>query len=500
MAMLYNRKNIVLSLYVIILASIGPLVFWLSNRQGYESLHGQFSQFLSSWWKGSMMSPVSLDRKLSQGEEVLITANTNPQKQAGVIAFGKGDYTMAIDRFQKSLKIERNDPETLIYLNNAKAARSGKILRIATIAPISSNLNVAKEILRGVAQAQDEINNRGGIDGKLIEVEIANDENNPDTAREIAQNLVRDKDILTVIGHNSSDATIAAAPVYQKGGLVTISPTSVAKELSGIGSFIFRTTPNTRNLADRLADYTVRTAHKTKVAICSDSQSEASKSFKEEFIWSLSELGARVAPTVCDFSAKNFNPQELPSQAIGDGADAILLIPAVDKIHQAIEVARANHNRLVLLGSHTMYTFETLQTGQQDVKGMVLAAIWHPDVNPQSSFVRDTIKYWGGAGSWRTATSYDATKVTIEALKQGTQRDRIQQTLANPDFSVNGATGIVRFLPSGDRLATGVSIQIQAGKNSGTGLDFALIRPEPVQPQGDGQGETQSTEQNRTGG
>jgi branched-chain amino acid transport system substrate-binding protein len=499
MAMLYDKKNIVLSLYVIVLVSIAPLVFWLSNRQGSKA-NAEISRLVSSWWQGSTMSPTSVDRRLSLGEEVLIAADTNPQKQAGAIAFGKGDYKMAIDKFQQSLTIKRNDPETLIYLNNAKAARSGKILRIAAIAPISSNLNVAKEILRGVAQAQDEINNRGGINGKLIQIEIANDENNPEIAEQIARSLVEDKDILTVIGHNSSNATISAAPIYQKGGLVMVSPTSVAQELSGIGSFIFRTTPNTRNLADSLADYTINVARKRKVVICNDSRSEASKSFEEEYIWSFSKMGGKVATIPCDFSAKTFNAQDLPSQAVSDGADTILLIPEVDKIHQAIEVARANRNRLALLGSHTMYTFESLQAGQQDIKGMVLVTVWHPDLDSQSNFVRNSFKYWGGSGSWRTATSYDATEVTLAALKQGEERDRIQQTFADPDFVVNGATGKVSFLPSGDRLATGVIVQIQAGSKSATGFDFVLIRPEEEQPQGNGKGQQQSTHQNRTGG
>ncbi|NJQ97654.1 MAG: ABC transporter substrate-binding protein [Hydrococcus sp. CSU_1_8] len=116
---------------------------------------------------------------------------------------------------------------------------------------MGSNLNVAKEILRGVAQAQHEINQKGGIGGKLVQVKIANDENSPEIAKQIAKELVRNKKIIAVIGHNSSDASLAAAPIYQEGELVAISPTSVARELSGIGNYIFRTTPSTRNMLRR---------------------------------------------------------------------------------------------------------------------------------------------------------------------------------------------------------------------------------------------------------
>ncbi|HBY75884.1 MAG TPA: ABC transporter substrate-binding protein, partial [Cyanobacteria bacterium UBA11148] len=51
--------------------------------------------------------------------------------------------------------------------------------KIAVSVPMESNLNKAQEILRGVAQAQNEVNRNGGINGMLLKVAIANDENDP---------------------------------------------------------------------------------------------------------------------------------------------------------------------------------------------------------------------------------------------------------------------------------------------------------------------------------
>lgn len=76
---------------------------------------------------------------------------------------------------------------------------------------------MAKEILRGVAQAQDEVNRSGGINGKLLQVAIANDDNEANQAQQIAKQFVQDTSILAVVGHNSSNASIAAAPIYQEG-------------------------------------------------------------------------------------------------------------------------------------------------------------------------------------------------------------------------------------------------------------------------------------------
>jgi branched-chain amino acid transport system substrate-binding protein len=40
--------------------------------------------------------------------------------------------------------------------------------------PIGSNPDVAAEMLRGIVQAQEEIDKKGGINGKLLELKIFN--------------------------------------------------------------------------------------------------------------------------------------------------------------------------------------------------------------------------------------------------------------------------------------------------------------------------------------
>lgn len=471
--MLQSKKNTVLVLYLIALCSIGSLIFWLSYRSG----RGE-QQAIQPSLNGLLNSPnlnPALQKRISLGNKILFTADNNPDKQAGVKAFAAGNLPAAVTKFNSALQENRNDPETWIYLDNASAAAISDTIKIGVSVPVGGNLNVAREMLRGVAQAQYEVNHSGGIGGKLIQVQIANDDNNPIVAKQIAAAFAKDPDILAVVGHNSSDASLAAAPIYQKSGLVMISPTSVARDLSGIGRFIFRTTPNTRAIADSLASYIVKTARKTRIAICADSRAEASRSFQEEFTSSVFENGGYITSTSCDFAAANFNPSEIPSQAVSDGAEALLLAPDVNKIGQAVEVAQSNRSRLTLFGSHTMYTYNTLQQGQADVNTMVLSVPWHPSVFPNSSFVANAKRFWGGAGSWRTALAYDASMAIFTGLKSGANREQIQKALSNSGFMLKGATGVVKFLPSGDRQELGTLVRVQPGRYSGTGYDFAPL-------------------------
>jgi len=457
-----NQKNLLLLLYVIILGIFGPAIYWISNANT-----GLFAI------KKSDSS--SIQERLSAGDKILVTAKSSSAKKLGTEAFAKGNYLVAQEQFTTSLESEPNDPETRIYLNNTLAAKTKNPHKIGLSVPIGGNLNVAQEILRGVAQAQLEINKNGGVKGNPVVVHIANDDNDTDTALEIADKFVRDEKIAAVIGHNSSNISLAAAPIYQDGQVVMITPTSSAENLPKVGDYIFRATPSTRNLAQPLADHAVNTLGKTNIAICVDSASESIQSFKDEFTWSVFNYGAKIAQVECDFSADDFVAAEIPSKVISHGADALLLAPSLKRTDDAIAVAQASQSRLPLLGSHTLNAYSTLKDGQNATKGMTLAVAWNPLVNTQNDFTTDTKKLWGGLVSWRTAMAYDAAKTVFAGMQTKSSRTGLQQTLKNPHFKANGASSNISFLPSGDRNLTGTLIQVQPGKRSGTGFDFVPL-------------------------
>jgi len=430
--------------------------------------------FIPGLLKGkSSDTPGAIANRVSLGNQILVTSQTTAEKQAGVTAFAEGNYQAAIQKFQASLKQNRNDPETVIYLNNATAS-NGSSLKIAVSVPIGSNPNVAQEILRGVAQAQDQINNSGGINGAKLQVEIVNDDNSPEVVRDVAKALTKDQNILAVIGHNASNASLEAAPIYQQEKLVMVTPTSQANNLSGFGSYIFRTVPNISLMAAPLAEYAVKTAGQTNIAICYDSQAPDNISFKDEFVASLTAAGGKLVPTVCDFSTPSFNPDNALADAVSKGAQGLMVAPHIDRIDRAISLARINRGKLPLYGNTTMYTFQTLKDGQKSVDGLVLPVPWHPATNPGNTFPENARQRWGGVVNWRTATSFDATQAVIAGLRQSNTREGLQQALRNPSFSTAGASEDVKFLPTGDRVGKPILVQVKQVAN--TGYNFVPLR------------------------
>lgn len=448
---------------------IPPIFFILIGLILFVSAPRLISFAQLEWRTPPGISSSSIDSRMSFGERFLFVSTASANQQKGSRAFAKGDYDTAASYFRSALQQQPNDPETAIYSNNASVG-GRPVLQVAVSVPIGTNPNVAQEILRGVAQAQDGINHKGGIRGLGLQVQIANDDNDPQTAKQIATAFVNNPKILAVIGHNASNASLAAAPLYQQEGLVMVSPTSFANSLSDFGGYIFRSVPNSRSMATPLAEYIIQQRGLRKIAVCYDSQAPDNVSFRDEFTAALSKIGGQLAPIVCDFAVPNFNPSGAMSSILNSQAQGILLAPHIDRINRAIALTEENQAQLPLFGSPTLYTMQTLQEDRDHVRGLTLTVPWFP-TEPFASAAK---RRWGGTVNWRTANAYDAAQAITVGLQQEATRTGLQKALRSASFVAAGASRNVQFLPTGDRAGNGILVRVISDGNGGD--SFTLLK------------------------
>ncbi|MDB9316734.1 ABC transporter substrate-binding protein [Nodularia spumigena] len=417
----------------------------------------------------------SISERISFGEKILITSEVSPAKKEGVQALADQNYAQAIASLEKSLKQQRNDPQALIYLNNARIG-SAKSYTIVASVPLGTDPNSALEILRGIAQAQNALNTSGGINGVPLKVGIANDDDNPQISQQIAANLVKNPDVLGVVGPNASDTTLAAGDIYNTGKLVAISPTSTSVKITNFSPYVFRTVPSDFMAARSLANYMVKNLQKTQAAVFFNSQSNYSQSLKTEFVSSVSLEGGQVLSEF-DLSQANFSAAKSLQQATEQGAEVLMFATNSETLDKALQVVQINKKQLNLLGGDDVYNIKTLEVGGEQASGMVLAIPWHIEGESKSEFPQKSRQLWGGDVSWRTAMAYDATVALIAALEKNPTRSGVQQALSSSDFSTTGASGAIRFLPSGDRRTPVqlVTIIRKTDSRSGTGYDFEPI-------------------------
>ncbi|MCM1981512.1 bifunctional serine/threonine-protein kinase/ABC transporter substrate-binding protein [Lyngbya confervoides] len=421
----------------------------------------------------------SKTERVSDGDRRLIADDGTADKQEAIAAYERQDFEEAANGFEASLTRDRNDPESLIYFHNAKIGND-KSYTIAVSIPLDSEdivtQNAAKELLRGVAQAQHELNQKGGIDGTPLKVLIATETNQEDSTEKVAKKLVKDKNILGVIGHFGSGASLAAADVYQNNQVVMISATSTSTELSNFGNYIFRTVPSDNFTGRALSRYTLESLKKQKAAVFYNADSSYSRSLRDVFTESLLSNGGEVVQEF-DLNQKEFNARSDYRQAQERGAEVIVLLANSETLPQAYEVLRTNRKRLPVLGGDSPYREDTLLEGSEDAEGLVLAVPWHSQGDPGAGFPKAAEELWGGSVSWRTAMSYDAAQSLIAAIEKNPTRQGVREALASPDFSPPGSAGTIRFLRSGDRDRPTQLVKVVPG-NHQSGYVFVPTAPE----------------------
>jgi branched-chain amino acid transport system substrate-binding protein len=436
------------------------------------------SAFIASkMWTGG--SPEILE---SIGDRALFPKMSSAVKTEGIQLFANKDYEQAINKFNESLRSQPNDPETRIYLNNALALHQSAGVPLPIIPIINSATSGSStviEILRGVAIAQAEINqDTGGIKGKKVLLKIVLDNNDPNLAKKVAQKLVKE-DIKAVIGHADSNSSVAAAPIYERAGVVMISATSSTMDLRGLGKNIFRTVPNSEVMTKILSEYIFNKAKKKKLGFCFDSTLTAGTTFKDAFIADFNRKGGSIVPIKCDASDPNFSPRLIVQDMAKQGADGLIMYYHLNESYQlqaAKNIAQAAKNLdlpLPLFGSASLVAIDIIESGQA-FRGMVLVTPRHSD----SPLARDFSNIFKGVfadvPNWRDMMGYDALKAVVVGLNasDGTSKG-LAQKLHDPNFpSIPGSSGPIKFSQGVDRLITPAITQVQCQNGQ---CKFALI-------------------------
>jgi len=417
-------------------------------------------------------------RRISRGDRTLFPITGHNNRDRGISAFKQGNYSEAAQFFKNAVAGDRNDPEVLIYYNNALAKQQDSPITLAVVVPVDNREGMAKEILRGVAQAQNQFNQKGGLNGRLLEIVIANDGNEPDRAKQIAAELVKDPSVLGVIGHYSSDATKPALDEYKLAELAIISPTSTSTSLQG--NNFFRTVPSDADAGKKLAEYARKTLNLNSVVIFYNPDSTYSNSLREEFTKNFEKLGGSVVRKI-NLTEPKFDPEtEVAKSLWRDKAQAVVLFPDTQSTDVALKIATANAQQtarlktslqnpqrqgLKLLGGDTLYSQTTFNGGGQDVEGLILAVSWFREAPQAKNFAIAAGKQWGGPVSWRTASSYDATQAFIKALSPNPTRATVLRGLKNinlPDSQTSGYP--LKFTTEGERQSESLLVKVVGDK------------------------------------
>ena len=114
-------------------------------------------------------------------------------------------------------------------------------LKVAVAGPFTGNMAAFGEsIRRGAELKAKEINASSGIKGVKLTLVFEDDIGRAQEAARVATRIAVDSQILAVVGHFNSACSLAGKPIYQRGGLVALSPGSTYVTVVEGSDWMFR--------------------------------------------------------------------------------------------------------------------------------------------------------------------------------------------------------------------------------------------------------------------
>lgn len=343
---------------------------------------------------------------------------------------------------------------------------SSEPVRIGVAGPFSDPVGLPMKLAAELAAG--EINAKGGVDGRPIELLIRDDFANPDSAVYIATDL-KSAGVAAVVGHLWSGTTIAAAPVYNGGddAVVAISPSSSAPAVSAAGPWTFRLCPSDLEHGAALARWIRNDLGLERGAVLYLND-EYGRGVRQTFATEFTRLrGTLVAvdPYLGDNPDVTLYLDRLAKQG---GAQFIVVAGNRGDAEVIIREARRRNLSVPVLGADGLEGIEAIGPLAE---GVYISQAYLPTLDSPAN--RRFLEAWrkkyptAGAPNQPAAATYDAVYLLRDVIARvGTERRAVREALAvvgreTPPYI--GAAGRVAFDTLGDLTTGDVHIAVVRG-------------------------------------
>jgi branched-chain amino acid transport system substrate-binding protein len=297
-------------------------------------------------------------------------------------------------------------------------------------APVTGdNAQYARLWRQGFSLALDDINDHGGVRGRQVVLDWEDSESDPKQAVNIAQRFVDDPRILAEMGDFSSPCSMAASPVYQRGGLVQFGFTNSHPDFTKGGDYMFSTSASQQVSARLLLDLAEHYGRRTAILYVNN---DWGKSSVDIYVAEAAKHGVAV-PVVEGFtdSTTDFRPLLLK---VRDAGVDVLVIQSYYR--SAALIVRQTHqvgleHTKVVWGNYSQEFINLAGVAAEGTSAM--QNFYAQDAGPQAQdFVRRFRATYKVDPDYFNVGAYDALMQLAWAAGQTPQptRQSIRETLA----------------------------------------------------------------------
>ncbi len=303
---------------------------------------------------------------------------------------------------------------------------------------------------QGIELAIEEINSKGGIAGKDVEVIKLDDRGSVTEGLTIARSLVARGEVTAVIGHWNSRVSVPAATVYNDAGLIMITPASTSPQISAAGhQYIFQQVMDDSQIGSEIASFISGAGFQRVAAIYADD--DYGRGLVNSFSRSARDMGLRMVDRLSVLGSELDVERTVRKWEALD-IEILLVADVLPQAGITIRRLRESGLEIPVIGATGLDRIAYLENFAGVAEGSYVTTLFNPhlDYTEVKNFVElYQDKYGMMPDSW-AAQAYDTVIILQAAIEDAGSSDADSIAVALRELKDwPGVTGRLSFNPQG---------------------------------------------------
>ena len=310
-----------------------------------------------------------------------------------------------------------------------------------------------------------DINARGGILGKKVELLIEDDACKPEMATNTATKLVSKK-VDIVMGHICSGATKAALGIYYDARIIVMSPSATNPELTQSGQYpnFFRTIASDDTQAKLEVDFAMNRLKVKTIAVLHD---------KGDYGKGLAEYARKFAAATKNVKVvlyEGITPGAVDYSAIvqkikQSGAEAVIYGGYHPEAASIVSQMRKKGMKTIFISDDGVKDITFIKVAGKYAEGVYATGPKDTSKNPLAIAANEAHKktYGSDPGAFYL-NAYAATQAILNAIQKAKSTDYTKVSNALHTYAVDTPLGKIKFDKKGDAIGAGFTMyQVRNG-------------------------------------
>lgn len=319
---------------------------------------------------------------------------------------------------------------------------------------------------QGIELATEEINRKGGVLGKTIEIVKYDNQGKDDEAATATTRLITQDKVVAILGEVASKLSKAMAPIAQNHKIPMVTPSSTNPEVTMIGDYVFRVCFIDPFQGFVMAKFAKENLKAKKIAILRDMGQDYSVGLADAFRDTFTKDGGEIVADL-SYTNKDMDFKAQLTSIRGSKPDAIFVPGYYTQVGLIARQARELGMKMPLLGGDGWDSPKLFEIGGKAIEGSYISNHYSSEDKSEivQSFIQAYKAKYNAVPDGLAAQGYDAAMVLFDAIKRAgtTEATAVRNALAETK-EFQGVTGKITIDDRRNAVKPAVVLKVEKGE------------------------------------